>query len=403
MLQVPFDEIRGEHVEALIGEEETISLDFKRQTWQGKDYQGELAKDISAMANGQGGDIVVGFEEKEKDGRKYAGKIIPVPDVAKEVQRIEQLAHSHIAPRITGLRVKDVSCREGTSAIVVRVPQSLHAPHMVTYNDQNIFHIRLGRDCTRRMTAYQVRAACLRNRELYPASKEKLGYLATMSSPPDVWRAGLIAVPLGLRDGVVDITREDIRKMLAQSPSGTGNLPVVSNKDYVKPTLEGLRAHNPHYAWWAEIHRDGVLVAGNFTLHPSNDKSAVQGDHLLSTVEDFLRTMALLYEKIGLYSPTLLRFVIDKNPGVALDLDQRRCTMVPGAILYDYDGAGPKLQRTDVKIEKEVPDRFDLRSEVRDIADRMWNAWGLEQCPFFDADNKPFWEDTKAKARASQG
>ena len=76
-----------EDLMALIAEqvEESTHIEFKRGI--NKDdgnWRSELAKDISAMANSDGGVIIYGVEEKKIGGLSVADKITPITNIKLE-------------------------------------------------------------------------------------------------------------------------------------------------------------------------------------------------------------------------------------------------------------------------------------------------------------------------------
>ena len=63
----PISELTYEDIEALtsLGEPESIMLDYKKTISGANRDKAELAKDISAFANSQGGYLIIGVEERE--------------------------------------------------------------------------------------------------------------------------------------------------------------------------------------------------------------------------------------------------------------------------------------------------------------------------------------------------
>lgn len=116
----------------------------------------EMLIDIASMANAQGGYILYGVKE---DGSSCSSGYFGLTrEDAKKVENIiDEHCVVHICERIEGLEVR---CREiqGNFVVIVRVPSSSKAPHMVTYTGANIFQIRHD-DHKRKMTIGEIRAA----------------------------------------------------------------------------------------------------------------------------------------------------------------------------------------------------------------------------------------------------
>lgn len=108
------------------GIEESLTLEYKSSAALTKDdkKRDEMCKDVSAMANSAGGQIIYGIEET---GHKPSR----VDEGTSAINRewIEQVLNSRISPRIEGLLIKPIQLKSGFG-YVVTVPQaSSRAPH----------------------------------------------------------------------------------------------------------------------------------------------------------------------------------------------------------------------------------------------------------------------------------
>ena len=143
MLPDQLDSINESHLKALAanGVRESRSLEFKtRLAWGTDSEKKEFLADVSAFANGGGGDLVLGIEEDEGTATAVTGLESFDPD--KDTLRIESIVRDGIAPRIVGLRVRRVALSSGRSVVVVRVPNSLNRPHMVVFKQWSRFYSR---------------------------------------------------------------------------------------------------------------------------------------------------------------------------------------------------------------------------------------------------------------------
>ncbi|MCX5097842.1 ATP-binding protein [Streptomyces sp. NBC_00365] len=117
-----------------VGEAE--DLDWKLNAEETKDRR-EHAKDFAAMANARGGIIVTGVGE---DGADHAAELVGVPD--EEAKRLvgsfRSLAIGLVRPYIPAFTVYPVPLPSapGHSAVVVEVPRSTEAPHLVTWEKE---------------------------------------------------------------------------------------------------------------------------------------------------------------------------------------------------------------------------------------------------------------------------
>jgi len=98
-----FQDIDWDDIELLIATEqsENENLDYKRDITGSKDAdKKEFLADLCSFANGEGGYIIFGIEEKIEEG-KNSGRPSNVKNVLNsgvEINRLEQIAVSGIAP-----------------------------------------------------------------------------------------------------------------------------------------------------------------------------------------------------------------------------------------------------------------------------------------------------------------
>lgn len=110
--------------------EESVHLDFKAAGSLSKDdkKKAEIAKDISAFANSDGGIIVYGIEEQEH--KAHALSYIDGNTYTKEW--LEQVIQDNIQRRIEGLEIFPIRDNGDItkSIYIVKIPRSSNTPHM---------------------------------------------------------------------------------------------------------------------------------------------------------------------------------------------------------------------------------------------------------------------------------
>jgi len=121
------DEVSEARLTELIGASESLTLEFKRELPQARVDQAkvELLKDVCAMANAAGGDILYGMEER--DGT--AAALVPLQEPFDAAERRMRQVLDAIEPRLDGLRFREVALAAGGYAMVLRVPASYSGPH----------------------------------------------------------------------------------------------------------------------------------------------------------------------------------------------------------------------------------------------------------------------------------
>lgn len=108
---------------------EDARLEFKRELPPStQDGRIELLKDISALANAGGGAIIYGVAEVKGTASAVLG--LGGINVDREGLRVEQTLETGVQPRISGIWIQRVTHPSGP-VLVIGVPRSLAAPHMV--------------------------------------------------------------------------------------------------------------------------------------------------------------------------------------------------------------------------------------------------------------------------------
>lgn len=146
-------EIDPQEVIDLIGnQEENLWIDFKQQSYHRdpndpEKHKREICKDVTAMANAEGGYILIGIRE----ANKVAQDFFTVDNAANVAQRIIGVCLQNIDPRIPSLEVEPYSLRWGNrniDLVVIHIPPSEMRPHSFIWKNSTNFVKRYG-DVTR--------------------------------------------------------------------------------------------------------------------------------------------------------------------------------------------------------------------------------------------------------------
>ena len=109
--------------------QENLNLDYKAAAALAKSdgASKEISKDISAMANSQGGAVIYGIKEfDEEEKRHLPEKIDPVDQTIFTKEWVEQIINGNIRPRIQGVIIHPVQIDTDPShcVYVVEIPAS---------------------------------------------------------------------------------------------------------------------------------------------------------------------------------------------------------------------------------------------------------------------------------------
>lgn len=108
--------------------EESTELEYKRSFGidkENKKWKIELAKDVSAMANANGGTIVYGIGQKEGGtGHAIPSELLPIPFTEMSKDKLSQLLSSNIQPVIDNVEITVIAKDDDSGFFVVEIPQS---------------------------------------------------------------------------------------------------------------------------------------------------------------------------------------------------------------------------------------------------------------------------------------
>lgn len=186
---------------------ESQTLEFKRELpAKTPDGRAELAKDVCALANADGGDIIYGVG----DANACASKPIPITgepsDAAK--RRIQEILEARIEPRVLGLQLHHFDLGTGYG-LAVRVPASFNGPHRYGDDEHRTrFVVRSGTRITE-LTYPELRGAFDRSATLFERARqfraERLGAIVAGRTPRPLVQGSPLAVchliPLMAMDG----------------------------------------------------------------------------------------------------------------------------------------------------------------------------------------------------------
>lgn len=135
-------------------------LDYKETAYSGRAQDiREMLRDITALANADGGYLIMGIRE---DGFGRADALTPIDDPQTKAQAIHQACLDGIRDRIEGLEVQAYETGFNQGLVVVHIPPSEQRPHMMIRDHHTDFFRRYNTD-KRPMTIGEIREAILRN------------------------------------------------------------------------------------------------------------------------------------------------------------------------------------------------------------------------------------------------
>lgn len=376
-------EITEQNLQRLIDDEvqERDIIEYK-STMYGKldEDKREMLRDITSMANHRGGYVIIGIEE-DKQG-------IPVKLVGIEsgnhVERITDSCLDNVDKRIIGLEVEDVTLSNGKVVVIVSSPESMNAPHMITFGGLNQFWKRHGRQ-KERMTideigeAFEKRLSNLNRLDRFLFTRKA----EILESIGDKTYMVISSSPAYLRDeAVFDIYDKNLRGTILDPPSFSGTFGSI-NCGQPYPTIHGLRADNRDPYWnsksiesdYLEIFRNGYIEYGKLIGQPGEDLSfASKADAA------YIVNFVMLIEKIyGIHLPMMpivLNFVI---------YNARRMWLAAGN-QFPKDDKQVKWQGQHLELDEFYIENLTGEAKLlpRRINDCIWQAFHRDRAVIFD-------------------
>ncbi|EKD57925.1 MAG: Divergent AAA protein [uncultured bacterium] len=143
MFNKPHEQLILEDVANLIvvGERESHHLDYKKEISNSDNDKKEFLKDVSSFANASGGTLILGVEEENGLPKTVCGTD-PLNGRQKIDEWIDNVLTANLEPKIKYF-VKILSIPESEKVvIVINIPESFKKPHMVTFQEKNIYYVR---------------------------------------------------------------------------------------------------------------------------------------------------------------------------------------------------------------------------------------------------------------------
>jgi Putative DNA-binding domain len=373
------DELTEVDLQSLIalGVREGTTIEFKREMYQRRNPQHvqEALRDVAAMANAEGGVLIIGIEE---DGQGGARGLVPVPDAETEGNRLIHLCLSYISERIPGLRAARIPV-QGGNVIVVRIPRSYRRPHMITYDGATDFWVRHDRQKSR-MSIAEVRMAVTTTEDAEMKVEHFSRARITNAHERNV-AFMLAATPLLLEDGRLAIDDQRLLMLLRRPPAYRPRVGVglAGDTSDVQPTLRGLAADTQGVRG-LEVFRNGHIEFLLLRHDQVSEKRQGQSHLWAWAVAEYIRNFQHFVTAVRDIGE-----ITDPYVTVAAVFNCRGVMMARRALDEWGRGETNAWSESDHIVLDPITIPADEASDraARRIADRFWNAFHFDRCPFF--------------------
>lgn len=344
---------------------ESVTLEFKAEPWSGKSAMKEWCKDISAMANSEGGCIVVGMKEKDA----VAEELVGVAGRAEELKRrLGQAAEANIDPRIA-IQFEPVDLSPGRFALLCATSRSRFAPHMSRADGDMRIYKRTNTH-VEKMSTDEIRRTVLSSKSQEELVVERhQQHLAGSSNPSLGFALVLDFFPVPLDLERVDPSKVDIDDLSMHVPSLTRN-----GRQRPRYTFHGFSfSGTPDQPSETQVHRTGAILSWH-------DIPTREPGHVIATIWFIERMLKAI---TGYF---------DYCRALKIDDLSYSCLTLDGCSRYSLtdEFAQPIGHRTltfaPILLEPrtELPSKEDGLRLLEPWLHRLWNASGLQRCRYLD-------------------
>lgn len=436
MLHKAINTITEADLQRLIDEggREDVQLEFK-QALPGNSDDGkkEFLKDVTAMANSSGGDIIYGIRE-DRSNPDEAGKAVELvgvgaAGVGADAAKLwmTELLNSSVEERVLGVAIRDVPLSAGGFALVVRVPKSWNSPHVVRHKNHWRFYARNSAGVYA-MNVTELRAAFLfadtlsqrleefrRGRlseiteQVYPGLRRDSDW--TESPPSDKLHKRTSALVIHLQ--AFDSVKPGYALDIAGALSAEDEKLKLCGDDYGEPrrrlNFDGLHVSSDN--GYLQVYRSGATEEVNLgEMKDDNLDGNTFDTHCFGATEldraifkGVGRRLALL-KGLGVTSPVLVSLYLVNVKGCKLFV--RHVTYIDDQPAhYRYKLSEHTIDRARLSLSGIIVDNLQelpLEGEVRGVpqdwitaqalmhpyCDSIWNAAGYPRSSYFDTEGK---------------
>jgi len=383
-----FDSIAKIDIDALIENEvrESRTIEYKSELPGNSDKdKREFLADVSSFANAAGGDLIYGVAEAEGIPQKAIGLS---GDMDAEIRRLDAIIRTGLEPRIAGIRMRPVDGFEKGPVLLIRIPKSWAAPHLVSFKNLSRFYTRNSAG-KHQMDVTEIRAAFLQSEAIVERMKrfrdERLGRIIANETPvPMSEGAKLILHILPISSFTsessfdVSVLRERTQAYFA--PIGCSGW----NHRY---TLDGLVTYDTFGTdtyTYALIFRKGEIEAvnTNFLIERDGRRMIPSTGYEKFTIEAVLNYFMAL-KSIEIPSPVALFVCLTGVLNVYMGVNPL------------YMSHGDPIDRDTLVLPEVIIERHERISNEQEVAkvlrpifDAVWNACGYERSFNFDEEGK---------------
>ena len=364
---------------------ETQTLEFKAiLALNDEDARQEFRKDVCALANADGGDLVFGISEKV--GRANAILAINGVNADATKRRLQQILESKVEPRIHGIQFHACPIATGGFVLVLRIPSSYEGPHRFGSVAEHRFPIRNDTSTTD-MTYDQLRNTFGRESTLLEKAAQfrarRVSRIVSGQTPRKLAAGVIMAVHIVPMCGLAGRSNVDVAGIAASFDI----LRLEANSSWKRnANLDGVVMYPYEDSngedCYSQIFRNGcfeIVRNVKFDSQPKIDPPLVVGEWIGEHLKSGFQAYLTAAPKMEIQGPIVLSLSLIGTAGTTLTFGSRSATKHP--IVEN------QLDIPEVLIDA-TSEGLDLDKITRPIMDVLYQCYGRNKCDFYDANGK---------------
>lgn len=370
-------------------EPESRTLDYKHsQTFPkgNEEAKTEFRKDITALANSAGGDLIVGISDDKGVPKELCGFDLGGQSAEQYKQTLLDVLQSRIKPRVQ-VTIHTLQLDTGKWVAVVRVPKSYAAPHQIEANTKD-FQLWFRHDGScQRMDIDEVRDAIARAVNFADRARryreERVAQIKQGTTPVRLQPGAKTVLHLISSDAFGN--RASLNLFSAEpSPyrgPGEDRFPRYcgGNMHY---NLDGLVLSNRSFVRHEEtvgntytlVSRSGTIEA--VEAHQFEDNRVIPIEALMDYVVDAVTKYSRILAEAGAQPPFVVMLSL-------IGVGERFLYMPPMLTSWNPLKA---LDRADLFLPEVIVNdsEMDTAKVLHPVFDALWQAFNYRGCPFYD-------------------
>lgn len=397
MIDNRLEEISLVDLEALVENRvrESTSLDYKQELpGTNNEEKKEFLRDVISFANTIGGDLMFGVAERRDDTGRPTGEAERVDGVLVDNRdaltlRLETSIRTSIAPRLVGCGFRFVDLPDGRAVLIMRIPQSLSAPHMLTFQTRSPFYAR-NNGGKYELDVQQIRDAFAQadalGERLARFRDGRVAKVVAGDTPVPLLEGPkliLHTMPLsGLRvPQQVDLAVASRQLNFLYPPSSSGANPRYNFDGFLmfSQFRPGSDVTSTSYT---QAFRNGfVEFASSQILHPTTSERVLWADGIERDVITAVRNHLNYLDAVGISLPVYVTLSLVGTAGYSVR-EPFNAPNIYAGVVRQHGMDRDQLLLPEVFIEDF---KQPVEAALKPIFDVIWQAAGLAGSPYYDA------------------